>query len=150
MKSWIRRCSPYIAPLGLFLFFGLAWHLVVQWFDIPKIILPSPLSVLNALWVERWILLRASWVTLQAASAGLLCSAVLGSLIAVLFSQSAVLRIALYPYVIFLQTVPIVAIAPLLIIWSGYNFRTIVLVAVIISIFPVISNVTSGRRVGKC
>ena len=144
MKSWIRQCSPYIAPLGLFLFFGLAWHLVVQWFDIPKIILPSPLSVLNALWVERWILLRASWVTLQAASAGLLCSAVLGSLIAVLFSQSAALRIALYPYVIFLQTVPIVAIAPLLIIWSGYNFRTIVLVAVIISIFPVISNVTSG------
>ena len=118
--------------------------MVVQIFSIPKIILPSPIAVLQALWEEKWILLGASWITLKAAAFGLVCSAIFGSLIAVLFSQSSLLRVALYPYVIFLQTVPIVAIAPLLIIWSGNNFRTIVLVAVIISIFPVISNVTSG------
>ncbi len=67
-----------------------------------------------------------------------------GTGLAILFSQSKLLRMSLYPYVIFLQTVPIVAIAPLLIIWSGNNLRTIVLVSVIISIFPIVANVTAG------
>jgi NitT/TauT family transport system permease protein len=75
---------------------------------------------------------------------GFAASVLAGTLIAILFSQSAKLRMALYPYVIFLQTVPIVAIAPLLIIWSGYNFRTIVFVTMIISVFPIIANVTAG------
>jgi len=144
MRLIARQFLTVASPFAIFLLFTIVWHLVVQTFSIPKIILPSPIVVLQAFWEVKWILLRASWVTLQAAVVGLVCSAVFGSLIAVLFSQSSLLRIALYPYVIFLQTVPIVAIAPLLIIWSGNNFRTIVLVAVIISIFPVISNVTSG------
>ena len=134
----------YLAPILVFTVVATIWHFVVLWLKVPSIILPSPIAVLNALWQERIVLLKASWVTLQAASVGLLCSAVFGSLTAVVFSQSSLVRIALYPYVIFLQTVPIVAIAPLLIIWSGNNFRTIVLVATIISIFPVIANVTSG------
>jgi len=133
-----------LAPFFVFGIVATIWHLVVVWFKIPSIILPSPIAVLNALWLERMVLLKASWVTLQAATVGLICSALFGSFIAVAFSQSSLLRVSLYPYVIFLQTVPIVAIAPLLIIWSGNNFRTIVLVATIISIFPVIANVTSG------
>ena len=134
----------YLAPVIVFAIVATIWHFVVVWFKVPAIILPSPVAVTNALWHERIVLLKASWVTLQAAAVGLFFSAVFGSLIAVLFSQSSLIRVAMYPYVIFLQTVPIVAIAPLLIIWSGNNFRTIVLVATIISIFPVIANVTSG------
>ena len=144
MNTSNRKLLTYLAPFLVFAVVATIWHFVVIWLRIPNIILPSPVAVMNALWQERSVLLKASWVTLQAAAAGLLCSAVFGSLIAVLFSQSSLLRVALYPYVIFLQTVPIVAIAPLLIIWSGNNFRTIVLVATIISIFPVIANVTSG------
>ena len=144
MKPFSRQLATIASPFLLFVLVAIVWHMVVQIFSIPKIILPSPIAVLQALWEEKWILLGASWITLKAAAFGLVCSAIFGSLIAVLFSQSSLLRVALYPYVIFLQTVPIVAIAPLLIIWSGNNFRTIVLVAVIISIFPVISNVTSG------
>ncbi len=144
MSSLTRTMLPWIVPFALSLAIAVIWHAIVTWFAIPAIVLPSPIAVLNALWQERLILLHASWVTLKASATGLLCSAVIGSLIAVVFSQSASLRMALYPYVIFLQTVPIVAIAPLLIIWSGNNFRTIVLVSTIISIFPVISNVTSG------
>jgi len=144
MKPFSRQLVTIASPFLLFVLVAIVWHMVVQIFSVPKIILPSPIAVLQALWEEKWILLGASWITLKAAAVGLVCSAIFGSLIAVLFSQSSLLRVALYPYVIFLQTVPIVAIAPLLIIWSGNNFRTIVLVAVIISIFPVISNVTSG------
>jgi len=144
MNASMGKSLTYIAPVLVFAVVATVWHFVVVWFKIPAIILPGPIAVMNALWLERLVLLKASWVTLQAAAVGLLCSAVFGSLIAVLFSQSALIRVAMYPYVIFLQTVPIVAIAPLLIIWSGNNFRTIVLVATIISIFPVIANVTSG------
>jgi len=144
MNASMGKWLTYIAPVLVFAVVAAVWHFVVVWFKIPAIILPGPLAVLNALWLERLVLLKASWVTLQAAAVGLACSAIFGSLIAVLFSQSVLIRVAMYPYVIFLQTVPIVAIAPLLIIWSGNNFRTIVLVATIISIFPVIANVTSG------
>ena len=144
MNGSIGKSLTYIAPVLVFAVVATVWHFVVIWLRVPAIILPGPIAVMNALWLERLVLLKASWVTLQAASAGLACSAVFGSLIAMLFSQSALIRVAMYPYVIFLQTVPIVAIAPLLIIWSGNNFRTIVLVATIISIFPVIANVTSG------
>jgi NitT/TauT family transport system permease protein len=144
-RSWASM--PWInviAPIALLLVIGIAWHLVVVLFRVPRIVLPSPIMVVEAFWQQRWSLLSASWITFKASVAGLACSAVLGSAMAILFSQSAAIRIAMYPYIIFLQTVPIVAIAPLLIIWSGNNFRTIVLVATIISIFPVISNVTSG------
>ncbi len=144
MNMSTKTFLTYLAPLLVFAIIATIWHFTVLWLKIPSIILPSPVAVLKALWLERFVLLKASWVTLQAAACGLLCSALFGCMIAVVFSQSSLVRIALYPYVIFLQTVPIVAIAPLLIIWSGNNFRTIVLVATIISIFPVIANVTSG------
>lgn len=140
----INKWMIYLAPVLVFAIVATVWHLIVVCLKIPSIILPTPIAVMKALWLERAVLLKASWVTLQAAAVGLLCSAFFGSLIAIVFSQSSLLRVAFYPYVIFLQTVPIVAIAPLLIIWSGNNFRTIVLVATIISIFPVIANVTSG------
>jgi len=69
---------------------------------------------------------------------------VLGSIIAMVFAQSTILRRAGYPYAIFLQTVPIVAIAPLMIAIFGQNLRSVVLIAVVISLFPIITNVTAG------
>lgn len=136
--------TTLLAPLVVFILIAIVWHISVLAFRIPPVLLPTPISVLEAMWRERSDLLTASWVTFKAASLGLLCSLVLGCIIAVLFSQSKWIRSAFYPYVIFLQTVPIVAIAPLLIIWSGPEFRTVVLVSCIISIFPIISSVTSG------
>ena len=140
--------SPFWAtiapPIGLFLVVAVLWHLMVDWFKLPPVLLPKPLKVLEAIWNLRVQLASGAWVTFQAAALGLAVSTILGSFVAILFSQSAWIRTALYPYVIFLQTVPIVAIAPLLIVWSGAEFRTVVLVSCIISIFPIISNVTSG------
>jgi len=140
--------SPFWAtiapPIGLFLVVAVLWHLMVDWFKLPPVLLPKPLKVIEAIWSQRVQLASGAWVTFQAAALGLGVSTILGSFVAILFSQSAWIRTALYPYVIFLQTVPIVAIAPLLIVWSGAEFRTVVLVSCIISIFPIISNVTSG------
>ncbi len=136
LASLTKAIGKLLAPLSVLVIITLVWQIVVVAFRIHPIVLPSPIAVANSLWKEGPLLLRAASITGQAALCGLVCSTLLGFFIAIFFSQSAWLRAAFYPYVIFLQTVPIVAIAPLLIIWSGNNFRTIVLVSVIISIFP--------------
>lgn len=120
------------------------WQIVVNAFELPPILLPSPAQVLESGIREAGVLARGAWVTGTAAVCGFTLSVVLGTLIAALMSQSKLLRLALYPYVILLQTVPIVAIAPLLVIWSGYEYRTVVLVTLIISLFPIINSVTEG------
>jgi NitT/TauT family transport system permease protein len=134
------------ALLTSLVFFGivLLWQAAVVWLRIHPIILPSPIRVAGVAWQERTTLIAGFCLTGAAALLGLVASIILGTSVAVIFSQSRWLRAAFYPYVVFLQTVPIVAIAPLLITWFGYGFRTVVFVACIISLFPVISNVTAG------
>lgn len=132
------------APIVSLCLLVLLWQAIVSLANIHPVILPGPKAVWEAFQKNGPALQKGFIATGEAALVGMLSSLVIGSLIAVLFAQSRWLRAACFPYVIFLQTVPIVAIAPLLIIWSGYNFRTIVIVSFIISLFPVVSNVTSG------
>lgn len=128
-----------VAVVGL-----LTWHYCVGWFDLPRILLPTPWEVATAGWERRVELFSAGWVTLYTATVSLMVAIVIGSFISIVFSQSRLLKRAFFPYVVFLQTVPIVAIAPLLIIWSGYEFRTAVIATVIICLFPIVNNVTTG------
>lgn len=123
---------------------GLAWEALVWGFELPKALLPTPRQCWAAAVENRDVLVRAVIGTGLAATAGLLTAVAIGSLLAIGFSQSRKLRLALFPYVILLQTVPIVAIAPLLIIWSGYTFRTVVIVTVIVCLFPIVNSVTAG------
>lgn len=137
----IRRVTP--ALIGFVCFLGL-WQLVVVTFNFHPVTLPPPKAVAETIIAEREALFEGFLTTGAAALLGLLISVVVGFLIAMLFSQSRWIRSAGYPYVVFLQTVPIVAIAPLLITWFGYGFRTVVMVSTIISLFPIVSNVTTG------
>jgi NitT/TauT family transport system permease protein len=137
----MRQVATTLATLLLFL---ALWQLAVVVLHIHPIVLPAPTRVAVVAVEEYPTLARAFANTALASLLGLGTSIAVGSLVAVAFSQSPLLRRALYPYVVFLQTVPIVAIAPLLITWSGYHWRTVVLVSVIISLFPIVSNVTAG------
>jgi NitT/TauT family transport system permease protein len=128
-----------VAIVGL-----LGWEFIVWFYDLPKALLPTPRQCLLAANDNRTALLRGIYSTGVAAVAGLATAVAIGSLIAVIFSQSRRLRLALFPYVVLLQTVPIVAIAPLLIIWSGYTLRTVVMATVIVCLFPIINSVTVG------
>lgn len=130
--------------LGVAVAMAALWHGVVRLFGLPKILLPTPYEVALAGWEQRESLLWGTFVTGVAAVVSLAVAVVLGTAISIIFSQSAAIRRAFFPYVVFLQTVPIVAIAPLLVIWSGYEFRTTVLATVIICLFPIINNVTTG------
>ncbi len=88
--------------------------------------------------------MSATGITGAGALCGLVASLLLGTITALIFSQSRVIRSSCYPYAIFLQTVPIVAIAPLVVTWLGTGFQSVVVIACIISLFPVITNVTTG------
>ncbi len=129
---------------GVALLAVLSWEAIVWWFDLPKALLPTPRLVLRAAIDERESLLRGTITTGIAATVGLITAVAIGSFISVVFSQSKKIRLAFFPYVVTLQTVPIVAIAPLLIIWSGYRFRTVLIATVIICLFPIVNNVTAG------
>lgn len=134
---WLSAVMVAVAAVAL-------WQTAAVGFQLPKALLPRPLVVLQAALDYRVELMRGFITTGIAAAAGLLSAVAIGSLISVAFSQSSRVRMAFFPYVIFLQTVPIVAIAPLLIIWSGYEFRTVVIVTVIVCLFPIVNSVTAG------
>jgi NitT/TauT family transport system permease protein len=134
-----------VLPPLLALLIALAlWHGAVQVFAMPRYLLPSPAEVAASAAKDPARLLRATGHTAAAAVAALVISLAAGTMVGFVFSQSATIRRSLYPYAIFLQTVPIVAIAPLIVLWFGYGTVSVVVVAVVISVFPVITGATTG------
>ena len=112
--------------------------------DVPMFLLPPPSAVLRTLARDRSHLLAALWTTALAAGIGFAASTVTGILAAVALSASPLVRRAFYPYTLFFQTVPIVAIAPLLVVWFGAGLQSVAISAFIVSVFPVIANTMTG------
>jgi NitT/TauT family transport system permease protein len=139
-----RALRSILPPLAVFLCFAALWQAAVTLFDIKPFLLPSPLMVFQAMVGNATSLLSAAFLTASAALSGFFLSLLVGLVIAFAFSQSRFIQRGCYPYAIFLQTVPIVAIAPLIIIWFGSGFRSVVLVSFIVSLFPIIANGTTG------
>jgi NitT/TauT family transport system permease protein len=133
-----------LPPVALFVLLAAIWQIATRLGHVPDYLLPAPARVFQAAWLHRWDLLRATGMTATAALSGLAASLLVGMAVAVAFSQSAIIRRSVYPYAIFLQTVPSVALAPLVIIWFGHGFSSVVVVAFIISLFPIITNATAG------
>jgi NitT/TauT family transport system permease protein len=121
-----------------------AWSVSITLFDIKALILPRPGAVFGWAFQNRTDLLQSTSITAQAAILGLLCSLVVGTLVAMVFASSGIIRRGAYPYAIFLQTVPIIAIAPLIVIWFGHGMGSVVIVSFILSVFPIITNATTG------
>ena len=133
-----------LAPLVVGLIFLAAWEAVVRIEEIPRYILPGPLLVAETLWTDGASLSSALLVTLRITFAALAAAIVVGSAIALLFARSRVLEISLFPYAVILQVTPIVAIAPLIIIWVQNTFLALLLCAWIVAFFPIVSNTTMG------
>jgi NitT/TauT family transport system permease protein len=107
-------------------------------------ILPRPGQVARAMVTHRAELLASLATTSEAALIGFAASALFGTLAAIVLSGSSIIRRAFYPYTVFFQTVPIVAIAPLLMIWCGPGLLPVALCAFIVSVFPVIASGLTG------
>jgi len=133
-----------LAPLVVLAVIVVVWELFVRISGVRPIILPSPLAVVSAGWDMRQELLTASLRTLLASATGLTISTIAGVVIAFVFSFSPVVRRAFYPYAVLLQTIPVIALAPIIIVTTGRSFLSICLVSAIISVFPVITNTATG------
>ena len=120
------------------------WQAVVTFNHLPPYILPGPLVVASALRDRFPSLLNSLVITTEEAAGGLASSIVVGVAVAMVFAQWRWLRQLLYPYTILLQTVPIVAVAPLILMWVGPGTLSVTLVAFIICLAPIIANATQG------
>ncbi len=138
--------ARYLAPIVVGLCVLVAWHAWVVIKEIPVYLVPSPWVVWKTLLSDWGLLSRSLWVTLQIAAVALLCAVVLGVTSAFLFVQSRWIEASFFPYAILLQVTPIVAVAPLIIIWVKDPFLALVVCATIVALFPIISNTTLGLR----
>jgi NitT/TauT family transport system permease protein len=131
---------------ALLIFVGLllVWQGVIWLFTIQPYLLPSPLRVARAVIANFSSLMTSLGITAAAAAGGLAASLIVGILIALLFAQSPWVRRMFYPYTILLQTVPIVAVAPLILMWVGAGIWSVMLVTFIICLAPIIANTTQG------
>jgi NitT/TauT family transport system permease protein len=109
-------------------------------------LLPGPSEVAAAFVENAAAIVAATLITLREALFGYVAAIVLGVGIAGILSQSRLLERAIYPYAVLLQTVPVVAIAPLIVLWFGYNDLSVIIVSLIISLFPIINNTLLGLR----
>lgn len=145
MTSVLHAVFHLLLPPLLLLAIVLSlWHGLTVAFAIEPYLLPGPLDVLRAGWSDAALLLQAGLRTGTAAVGGFLVSLIVGCITACLFAQSVWIRRSCYPYAIFLQTVPIVAIAPLIVVWCGYGMQSVILVSFIVSLFPIITSATTG------
>ncbi|HPT56400.1 MAG TPA: ABC transporter permease, partial [Casimicrobium sp.] len=139
MKRFLPPTIVAIVLLGL-------WQWWVTAFEIPVFLVPSPVRIAQTL-VADWALLSgALMVTLKVTFLSLVCSVVLGVAVAFAFVQSRWIETAFFPYAVLLQVTPIVAIAPLIIIWVQSPTLSLVICATIVAIFPIIANTTLGLR----
>ncbi|GAA0502999.1 ABC transporter permease [Pigmentiphaga daeguensis] len=142
MNTWLRLGAPVVVAVIVIAL----WQALVRAFDVPVYLVPAPMDVAQAL-VRDWDLLSGSlWVTLEITGLALLAATVLGVLLAFLFVQSRVIEASLFPYAVLLQVTPIVAVAPLIIIWVKHTLVALTLCATIVAIFPIISNTVLGLR----
>ena len=133
-----------VAPAGFGLLVLLGWEFWVRWAGIPPYVLPGPLAVLEAFWADPSGLLYSLLSTLAVTFTALAVSAILGAALALATAASRLAQAAIQPWAVILQVTPIVAIAPLVIIWINDPFISLVVCATIVAFFPVYANTVAG------
>ncbi|MES2962732.1 MAG: ABC transporter permease subunit, partial [Bdellovibrionota bacterium] len=140
-----RRLMSLVVPPSIpLVLVTVALEIVAKNAWVPTYLMPAPSDVLRSMIDDREELWSGFRATAIAAFAGLALSFVVGTSFAILLSASRFLKRAIYPYAIFFQTVPIIAIAPLLVIWFGFGQPTVIASAFIVSIFPIVASTLLG------
>jgi NitT/TauT family transport system permease protein len=130
-----------VATLGL-------WEWLVYVLAVEPFVLPAPSAILAAAVTDWDTLMSAAWITIRVTVMAFVLALVFGIAFAILFAQSRTIERALFPYAVTLQVTPVVAIAPLILIWVGLDNaeRAVLILAMIVAFFPILANATLGLR----
>jgi ABC-type nitrate/sulfonate/bicarbonate transport system permease component len=148
----VRRRPPTgvvttrLLPAALVLLSLGAWEIAVWLAETPPWLLPAPSGIGRTLVADRGLLLHHASVTLREVLLGFALAFTVGLLLATLIDASPTLERALFPLIVASQTVPVPAVAPLLLIWFGYGLLPKVLVTAVVAFFPVVVNTVDGFR----
>jgi NitT/TauT family transport system permease protein len=140
MNKTLERAAPFafgLAALG-------AWQFAVWALGVPPYVVPGPIAIVNAYLSDYNVLNSALLSTLTVTFAALAAATTLGVALAVAMAASSLFRAAIQPWAVILQVTPVVAIAPLIIIWVNNPFAALVVCATIVAFFPILSNTAAG------
>ena len=138
----------YLLPFLLGLALLTLWEIWVGLAGVPVFVLPAPSLILAALVDNFTALVAALWVTVKVTLLAFIWAVATAVSLAIVFTRARLIEMALYPYVITLQVTPVVAIAPLILIWVGFDnvSRALVIIAWIVAFFPMLTNTVQGLR----
>jgi putative hydroxymethylpyrimidine transport system permease protein len=148
----MTRLRQVLAPALVIVLLLAAWQVAARWdiladaFDIRDFLIPAPTDIAEALWEDRVLLAENAWVTLQEVLLGFGLAVVAGLGFAVLIHLSDTARRALYPLLVASQTVPIIVLAPIFVIWFGFGIGPKLLIVALICFFPITVNTLDGLR----
>jgi NitT/TauT family transport system permease protein len=136
----VRRSLPWLVVIGMFVF----WELFVWLFRIEQFVLPAPSAIFASLWQWRWLILDNSWQTLMTTLVGFGLAVVVGVLGGIALGSSVLVYESFYPALIGFNSVPKVAVIPILIIWFGIGTIPAIITAFLLAFFPILVNVATG------
>ena len=142
----------YLASAALLALMLIAWELAAQWdlisnaLNIQDFLVPAPHDIAQSLWEDRSLLLSNGWVTLKEVLLGFAIAAVAGVAFALLIHLSDTARRAVYPLLIGSQTIPIIILAPILVVWFGFGLTPKLVIVALICFFPITVNTLDGLR----
>ena len=142
----IGSAHRLIYPLFGFVIIVVLWQGYVDLAQVSKIVLPSPLDILRASWQRSDLLLRETVPTALESLAGFALAVVIGIPLAVCVAGSRILNLALYPILIATQSVPKVAVAPIILVWFGLGMQSKLAIAVLVAFFPMVVDTATGLQ----
>lgn len=140
------RLLTLAVPIVMLVLLIVAWQVYVVAAQVPHYILPSPTRIFQAFQEDWGMLFKALLVTLQTTFLALAIALVTGVALAILMAQSRWIELALVPYAVILQVTPVVAIAPLILIYTSTTQEALLICAWLVAFFPVLSNTAQGLR----
>lgn len=141
-RFWPLTWPPLVAAVIV----GSLWEAITVGFAIPAYFIPSPTRIMEAFWAAPGTLLWHSGITLSEAVIGCIIGSFLGGLLGTAFAYSRLLARGLLPFVIAANTIPVVAIAPIIILWFGHGIGSKVAVTTFLSFFPLALNMMKGLQ----
>ncbi|SMB90717.1 ABC-type nitrate/sulfonate/bicarbonate transport system, permease component [Desulfonispora thiosulfatigenes DSM 11270] len=133
-----------LIPLGFSIFIILVWEIFVKALQIPKWILPAPSIIINSLFSNLPYMFNHTIATLAEALLGFVLAIIISFIIAFLMDSISFIRKAIYPLLIISQTIPIISVAPLFIIWFGYGILPKIIVVQLVCFFPIVISLLGG------